>query len=150
MQQARSTHDGAWRATDGVVHVLVISQHDAVRRHLVAYLDRSSDLQVSGDEFSVEAIVQAHPDVLVLDLSRLGADGLRGALEATRSIGARLIALASLRECAAEHAVVEAGGLYRLKSAGADGLAEAVYHVAHDPLGAGPPFAPAQVTHQPA
>ena len=39
---------------------------------------------------------------------------------------AAMAALASLRADADERAVLEAGGLYRLKSAGADGLAETV------------------------
>ena len=53
------------------VTTLVISQHEAVRRQLVTYLGRSPALAVSGDAFSPEAIIQAHPDVLVLDLSQL-------------------------------------------------------------------------------
>jgi DNA-binding NarL/FixJ family response regulator len=110
----------------GLLRVLVISQHDAVRRQLVAYLGRSSGLAVSGDEFSAETIVRAHPQVLVLDLSRLDPRTLLQALDTTRRIGASVIALASIRDPADERAVVEAGGLYRLKSAGADGLTEIV------------------------
>jgi DNA-binding NarL/FixJ family response regulator len=104
----------------------VISQHDVVRRQLVAYLDRSPALQVHGDEFSADAITHARPDVLVLDLSQLGPRGLRQGLDAARDVGAQVIALASIQERSAERAVIEAGGLYRLKSAGADGLAELV------------------------
>jgi len=70
--------------------------------------------------------VQADPDVLVLDLSRLGHDQLRRALDTVRLTGTRLVALASIREPADEREVIDAGGLYRLKSAGADGLAEIV------------------------
>ncbi|HZO31114.1 MAG TPA: hypothetical protein VFH48_34545 [Chloroflexota bacterium] len=108
-----------------LVNVLVISQHDLVRRQLVAYLGRSPALLVSGDAFSSEAIARARPDVLVLDLSQLDSHSLHQALDATQSVGARVIALASIREPSAERAVVAAGGLYRLKSAGADGLDEA-------------------------
>ena len=84
------------------VTTLVISQHEAVRRQLVTYLGRSPALVVSGDAFSPEAIIEAHPDVLVLDLSQLGDDGLRQAIDAARRVGAHLIALASLRELADE------------------------------------------------
>ena len=115
------------------VRVLVLSQHEAVRRQLVAYLDRSPALQVHGDEFSVDAITQSRPDVLVLDLSQLGPTDLQQGLDAARDVGARVIALASIGERSAERAVVEAGGLYRLKSAGADGLADLVHDAARRP-----------------
>jgi DNA-binding NarL/FixJ family response regulator len=112
------------------LQILVMSQHDAVRRQLVMYLGRSPSLVVSGDAFSADVIVRSAPDVLVLDLSQLGHDQLRQAIEATHRTGARLIALASIREPSAERAVIDAGGLYRLKSAGADGLAEVVGELA--------------------
>lgn len=107
-----------------------MSQHDAVRRQLVIYLAHSSALAVTGDAFSREAIVQTHPDVLVLDLSQIGRDQLRLALDAVHLTGARLIALASIREPVVEREITAAGGLYRLKSAGADGLAETVGELA--------------------
>jgi DNA-binding NarL/FixJ family response regulator len=113
------------------IEILVMSQHDVVRRHLVDYLGRASALAVNGDAFSPETIVQADPDVLVLDLSQLGHDQLRRALDTVRVTGSRLIALASIREPADEREVIDAGGLYRLKSAGADGLAEIVRDLAH-------------------
>jgi hypothetical protein len=110
--------------------ILVMSQHDAVRRQLVIYLGRSPALAVGGDAFSPDAIVKVAPDVLVLDLSQLSRDHLHQALDAVQVTGARLIALASIREPAVERDVVDAGGLYRLKSAGSDGLAETVRELA--------------------
>jgi DNA-binding NarL/FixJ family response regulator len=133
VQKARSRQQSKACTADGAVQVLVISQHDAVRRQLVAYLGRSPALVVSGDELSAEAITRIRPAVLVLDLSQLGNAGLHGALAAAQSVGARVIALASIREPADERAVVAAGGLYRLKSAGADGLADTVLDVARWP-----------------
>lgn len=126
MRKARSAGHGPRCAPDGRVRVLVLSQHDAVRRQLVAYLDRSPSLRGHGDELSADAIAHARPDVVVLDLSRLGPNDLRLGLDAAHDVGARVIALASIRERSAERSVVEAGGLYRLKSAGADGLADLV------------------------
>src|SRR4051812_39998954 len=64
----------------GPIQVLVVSQHDMVRRQLVAYLQRSASLSVSGDELSSERLVLAHPDVLVLDLSQIDPRGLGQAL----------------------------------------------------------------------
>jgi hypothetical protein len=123
------------RESTTVRRALVICQHEAVRRQLVAYLGRSPALVVSGQPFAPETIVRARPDVLIVDLSQLGHENLRRAIDAARSVGARLIALASIREPADEDLVRQAGGLYRLKSAGADGLAEIVLDAvtpAHD------------------
>jgi DNA-binding NarL/FixJ family response regulator len=130
MAMTRAGNNGAHCSAAGPVHVLVISQHDSVRHQLVAYLRRSASLDVSGDEFSVGAIARSRPDVLVLDLSRLSEYSMHEALDASRQIGARVIALGSMRDASAEQAVSQAGGLYRLKSAGADGLADVVYAAA--------------------
>ena len=143
MQKVRSGEHDRRSAPDGLVPVLVISQHDLVRRQLVAYLDRSPSLRVCGDELSAEAIIRTRPAVLVLDLSQIGANGLQTALGAAQRVGARVIALASILEPAQESAVVAAGGLYRLKSAGADGLADIVRETAHWPSVATPPIGPA-------
>lgn len=126
MQNARSSARGRSCTVERPIRVLVISQHEVVRCQLVAYLGRSSSLCVTGDEFSPDAIEQARPDVLVLDLSRIGPDDLHQAIDAVTRSGGKLIALASLRVPADEAAVLAVGGLYRLKSAGADGLAEVV------------------------
>ena len=113
-------------AGDCAVRTLVISQHDAVLQQLVMYLSRSPVLAVTGAAFSPAGIADAHPDVLVLDLSRLGLADLRDAIEVSQLVGARLIALASLRDPRAEELVLQAGGRYQLKVAGANGLAELV------------------------
>jgi hypothetical protein len=111
------------------VQTLVVSQHAAVREQLVMYLSRSPALAVTGAAFSAAAIVEARPDVLVLDLSQLRLVDLRDALEAAQRVGARLIALASLLDPRAEELVVNAGGRYQLKAAGANGLDEMVREV---------------------
>jgi chemotaxis response regulator CheB len=126
--------NGSRGGPDRLIRVLVVSQHEMVRRQLVAYLDRAPALLVSGDAVSADTIRRTCPDVLVLDLSQVDAHALHQVLDAARSVDARLIALASIHERSAEHAVVEAGGLYRLKSAGPDGLAEAVRDAARYPL----------------
>ncbi len=108
------------------VQTLVISQHEVVRGQLVAYLTRALDLSVRGEPFTSEAIVRAHPDVVVLDLSQIGHAGLVAAIDQARCVGARMVALASIHDLADERAVVNANGVYRLKTAGADGLAEII------------------------
>src|SRR5947208_16646558 len=82
--------------------ILVVSQHEAVRRQLVFYLGRSPALAVSGDAFSPESIVRTDPDVVVLDLSQLRQAELHQALDAVHETGARLVALASILEPADE------------------------------------------------
>jgi len=134
MRKSRANGGTVSDASAACVITLVISQHDAVRRQLVTYLGRSPALAVSGDAFSREAIIQAHPDVLVLDLSQIGQERLRQAIDAAQHVGARLIALASMRDLADERAVTGAGGLYRLKSAGGDGLVEIIQDVAPHPV----------------
>jgi DNA-binding NarL/FixJ family response regulator len=134
MAMTRAANNGANCSAASPVRVLVISQHDSVRHQLVAYLGRSASLDVSGDEFSVGAIARSRPGVLVLDLSRLSEYSLREVLDASQKIGAHVIALASMRDASAERAVTQAGGLYRLKSAGADGLADVVYAAAVPPV----------------
>jgi DNA-binding NarL/FixJ family response regulator len=114
------------------IRTLVISQHDAVRRELVLYLRHAPELDVSGDVFSPESIVGTRPAVLILDLGQLDRVDVRRAIDAARRAGASLIALASMWEPSAEHDVTEAGGLYQLKSAGADGLVETVLAMAAD------------------
>jgi DNA-binding NarL/FixJ family response regulator len=126
----RMGQNGSSATSAGLAHVLVMSQHEAVRRQLVAYLNRSSSLDATGDELSIGAIARIRPDVLVLDLSQIGQEGLRQALDASRQVGARVIALASLRDAADERDVTAAGGIYRLKRAGADGLADVVSEAA--------------------
>jgi DNA-binding NarL/FixJ family response regulator len=112
------------------VRTLVISQHSVVRRQLVACLGRSPTLEVAGEPFSVQAILDAEPDVVILDLSQLVDGDLYAAIDAVSRVGARLIALASIGDPADRDAVLGAGGIYRLKSAGADGLAEMVRDIA--------------------
>lgn len=121
-----STQGDTGGASPITVRTLVISQHEAVRHQLVTYLSRSPSLAVTGVAFSAETIIQTCPDVLVLDLSQLGNAELCAAIIAAAQMGARLIALASLRDPHAEALVVQAGGIYQLKAAGANGLAELV------------------------
>jgi len=131
MKRIRANTGDVRGASPASVTTLVISQHETVRRQIVTYLSRSLALAVRGDAYSPEAIIQAHPDVLVLDLSQLGQEHVRQAIDAAQLVGARLIALASMHELADERAVTGAGGLYRLKSAGGDELAEIVQDLAH-------------------
>jgi DNA-binding NarL/FixJ family response regulator len=123
-------YTGARLAAEPTIRTLVVSQHEVVRRQLVAYLSRSPYLTVQGEVFEPDVIERVRPDVLVLDLSQLDADSIRRATDAVIATGGGLIALASMPDVHVERLVREAGGEYRLKAAGADHLAEAVREMA--------------------
>jgi hypothetical protein len=126
----KNSHTCGHLAAEPTIRTLVISQHEVVRRQLVAYLDRSPDLAVEGAVFDAGVIERVRPDVLVLDLSQLDTPCLQQATGAVVATGARLIALASMPDVYSERLVREAGGAYRLKAAGADHLAETVREMA--------------------
>ena len=76
------------------VRVLVVDDHEVVRRGLFAFLDSESDLEVVGDaEGGAEALALLarldsegrRPDVVVMDLQMAPIDGI----ETTRQIRAR-------------------------------------------------------------
>lgn len=108
------------------INMLVISQHDAVRRELVEYLRRTPGMSACGEAFSTSAIFRSRPDVLVLDLSQISTNDLQKAFTVARHVGARLIALASMPDPAIEQQVLAAGGTYCLKSADPGGLAKII------------------------
>lgn len=128
--ETTSRGGGAHPRSDATIRTLVVSQHEAVRRHLVAYLGRSPHLNVDGLPYGPGVVVRVQPDVLVLDLGQLSPSSIRRAIDEAVDVGAGLIALASMPDVHVERRVLEAGGLYRLKGAGADRLAEAVREVA--------------------
>lgn len=103
--------------------ILVVSQHDAVRRQLVDGLARSTRARVSGAACTLEAIREVHPQTLVLDLSQVDRALLRQVTALAAEISARLIVLASVHDANDERQVVMAGGAYLLKSVGGDALA---------------------------
>lgn len=104
----------------------MLSQHDGVRRHLVEHLARSPRLDVAGGACEVEAVRGAGAGTIVLDLSRVEQAALDGVLAAAAEVGARVVALASIRDTEQERAVLAAGGVYRLKAVGDGDLAEII------------------------
>lgn len=133
IEQVRATRPAEPTTAPTVVRTLVMSEHEAVRRQLVTYLGCSPWLDVTGVAFGPESIAAVRPDVLVLDLSRISRDGLDRAIRTARGVGARLVALASMPDAEQQRAVIDAGGRYCLKTAGAGDLAEIVNALAARP-----------------
>lgn len=127
-----------------MIHVLLADDHAVVRAGLEQLLDGADDIEVvgqaaDGDE-AVELTLQLLPDVVLMDLSMPGTDGV----EATRRIAAatprsRVVALTSFSEPERVLAALDAGASgYLLKDIAPDELIEAIRstaagHAALDP-----------------
>lgn len=122
---------------DEAIGVLVVDDHEVVRRGLLAFLDSEPDIDVVGEaEGGAEALELLasmesegrRPDVIVMDLQMSPIDGI----EATRRVRARyrdmeVVALTSFAEEERVHAALEAGASgYVLKDSDADDVAAAV------------------------
>jgi DNA-binding NarL/FixJ family response regulator len=123
--------------SDRTIRVLVVDDHEVVRRGLTGFLDGEPDLEIVGEaEGGREALdllarfdaEGRRPHVVVMDLQMMPLDGI----ESTRQIRARyddveVVALTSFTEEDRVHAALEAGASgYLLKDADANEVAAAV------------------------
>jgi DNA-binding NarL/FixJ family response regulator len=121
---------------DGI-GVLVVDDHEVVRRGLLAFLDGEPDIHVLGqaaggaEAIDLLAFLDSEgrrPDVVVMDLQMAPIDGI----ESTRQVRAlyddvEVVALSSFAEEERVHAALEAGASgYLLKDSDADDVAAAV------------------------
>jgi DNA-binding NarL/FixJ family response regulator len=124
-------------AGDESIGVLVVDDHEVVRRGLLAFLDSEPDIEVLGQAgggaqaLELLASMDAEgrrPDVIVMDLQMAPIDGI----ESTRRVRAlysdiEVVALTSFAEEERVHAALEAGASgYLLKDSDADDVAAAV------------------------
>jgi DNA-binding NarL/FixJ family response regulator len=121
---------------DESIGVLIVDDHEVVRRGLLAFLDSEPDIEVMGQagggaqalELLASMESDGLPDVVVMDLQMAPIDGI----ESTRQIRARyndieVVALTSFAEEERVHAALEAGASgYMLKDSDADDVAAAV------------------------
>lgn len=67
------------------LRVLVVDDHEAVRKGVCAILDSHNDIEVCGEAANgVEAVEKAtalHPEVVVMDISMPGMDGIAASRE---------------------------------------------------------------------
>jgi DNA-binding NarL/FixJ family response regulator len=121
----------------GVIRVLLVDDHQVVRRGLRAFLDGETDLEVVGEAGEGDEALDVlerlategrRPDVVLMDLQMEPLDGI----EATRLIRARhddveVVAVTSFVEEERVHAALDAGASgYILKDADPDEVAAAV------------------------
>jgi DNA-binding NarL/FixJ family response regulator len=122
---------------DESIGVLVVDDHEVVRRGLLAFLDSEPDIEVLGEAgggaqaLDLLASMDAdgrRPDVIVMDLQMAPVDGI----ESTRQVrelynDIEVVALTSFAEEERVHAALEAGASgYLLKDSDADDVAAAV------------------------
>jgi DNA-binding NarL/FixJ family response regulator len=122
---------------DETIGVLVVDDHEVVRRGLFAFFESEPDIEVMGEaEGGAQALEllasmaseSRRPDVIVMDLQMAPIDGI----ESTRRIRAlygdiEVVALSSFAEEGRVHAALEAGASgYVLKDSDADDVAAAV------------------------
>jgi DNA-binding NarL/FixJ family response regulator len=122
---------------DDSIGVVVVDDHEVVRRGLLAFLDSEPDIDVVGEAAGgAEALdllasmeSEGHrPDVVVMDLQMTPMDGI----ESTRRVRALyrdidVVALTSFAEEERVHAALQAGASgYVLKDSDADDVAAAV------------------------
>ena len=124
-------------AADESIGVLIVDDHEVVRRGLLAFLDSEPDIEVlgqaggGGEALELLASMDSDdslPDVVVMDLQMAPIDGI----ESTRQIRAlyndiEIVALTSFAEEERVHAALQAGATgYLLKDSDADDVAAAV------------------------
>ena len=122
---------------DDSIGVLVVDDHEVVRRGLLAFLDSEPDIEVLGQAgggaqaLDLLATMKSEgrlPDVIVMDLQMAPIDGI----EATRRVRTlykdiEVVALTSFAEEERVHAALEAGASgYVLKDSDADDVAAAL------------------------
>jgi NarL family two-component system response regulator LiaR len=114
------------------IRVMVVDDHNMVRRGLVAYLEEEPDLELVGEaadgEEAVQLCEQLLPDVILMDLIMPELGGV----DATRSIRKRwpqvqVIALTSFQEKELVQEALQAGAIsYLLKNVSGDDLVDAI------------------------
>ncbi len=114
------------------IRVMIVDDHDMVRKGLAAFLKTTPDLKLVGEasngQQALQICEQTLPDVILMDLVMPEMDGAT----TTRAIRARwphiqMIALTSFQEKELVRNVLQAGAIgYLLKNVSADDLAEAV------------------------
>jgi NarL family two-component system response regulator LiaR len=123
-------------ADKGPIRIMIVDDHDMVRKGLAAFLQAKPDLELVAEASDgYEALLKCEdmqPDVILMDLIMPEMDGV----EATTKIKQRwpevnIIALTSFQERDLVHKALNAGALsYLLKNVSIDELAKAVRYAA--------------------
>ena len=129
-------------AVSQFIRVLVVDDHRLVRAGLITLLDACSDIEVVGEaadgQQAIDAARGQQPDVILMDVSMPGLDGVTATRRITDEVAsARIVALTSFsdRQCVTEMLTAGAVG-YLLKDCAPHELLAAVRNAAagHSPV----------------
>ncbi len=123
------------RPGPGTIRVLIVDDHQVVRRGLRTFLEVQPDIEVAGEAADgargVELTAELDPDVVLMDIRMPGTDGIE-ALRALRSAGssARVLVVTSFTERRTVVPALRAGARgYVYKDVDPDALAAAIRSV---------------------
>jgi len=117
------------------IHVLIVDDHEIVRKGIRALLATKRDIQVIGEaRDGAEAVTQAqtlHPDVILMDLMMPKMNGIQATREITAGQPeARVLVLTSFAADEQVFPAIKAGALgYLLKDSGPQELVQAIRQV---------------------
>jgi CheY-like chemotaxis protein len=112
--------------------ILIVDDHALVREGLALQIRQQPDLEIVGEaedgETAVELATQLHPDVVTMDLSLPGIDGVEAARRIHAALPAtRIIGLSMFEEARQAAAMREAGAVaYISKTASVEALLDAI------------------------
>ena len=114
------------------IRILLADDHETVRQGLRQLVESQSDMQVIGEASdggeAISGVTALHPDVIVLDVSMPGVNGLEAAqILRTTAPGTRVIALTRFSDDAYVSEFMRAGAAgYVLKQSHSDELLRAI------------------------
>lgn len=117
------------------IRVMIVDDHDVVRRGLAIFLQSFDDLELVGQASNgyeaIEVSRQVKPDIILMDLKMPEMDGIA----ATRAIrreqpNVQIVALTSFRDEDSVQAMMDAGAIgYLMKNSSIDELARTILSV---------------------
>ncbi len=114
-----------------MIRVVVVDDHDVVRKGVIAYLNTEEDLEIVGEASSgfegAEIVKKVKPDVVLMDLIMENGTGIEATKEIMSTETCKIIILTSYYDDEKVFPALEAGAFsYMLKTASADEIAQAI------------------------
>lgn len=114
-----------------MIRVVVIDDHDVVRKGVIAYLSTEEDLDIVGEASSgfegAELVKEKKPDVVLMDLIMENGTGIEATEIIMKTEPCKIIILTSYYDDEKVFPALEAGAFsYMLKTSSADEIAEAI------------------------
>lgn len=114
-----------------MIRVVVIDDHDVVRKGVIAYLSTEEDLDIVGESSSgfegAELVKEKKPDVVLMDLIMENGTGIEATEIIMKTEQCKIIILTSFYDDEKVFPALEAGAFsYMLKTSSADEIADAI------------------------